>query len=57
MPVFRTEKVRDYAVIAKHHLKNRELSYMRLLIENPATYYNSNPPKLLYFGFLQFLQP
>ena len=27
MPVFRTEKVSDYAVIAKHHLKNRALSY------------------------------
>jgi len=27
MPVFRTEKVRDYAVIAKHHLKNKSLSY------------------------------
>ena len=27
MPVFRTEKVADYAVIAKHHLKNRALSY------------------------------
>ena len=27
MPVFRTEKVSDYAVIAKHHLKNRDLSY------------------------------
>ena len=27
MPVFRTEKVSDYAVIAKHHLKNKTLSY------------------------------
>jgi hypothetical protein len=27
MPVFRAEKVSDYAVIAKHHLKNRALSY------------------------------
>lgn len=27
MPVFRTEKVSDYAVIAKHHLKNKSLSY------------------------------
>jgi hypothetical protein len=27
MPVFRTEKVSDYAVIAKHHLKNKALSY------------------------------
>jgi len=27
MAVFRTEKVSDYAVIAKHHLKNRTLSY------------------------------
>jgi hypothetical protein len=27
MPVFRTEKVSDYAVIAKHHLKNRTMSY------------------------------
>jgi len=27
MPVFRTEKVNDYAVIAKHHLKNKALSY------------------------------
>ena len=27
MPVFRTEKTSDYAVIAKHHLKNRTLSY------------------------------
>ena len=27
MPVFRTEKTSDYAVIAKHHLKNRALSY------------------------------
>ena len=27
MPVFRTEKVKDYAVIAKHHLKNKNLSY------------------------------
>jgi len=27
MPIFRTEKVSDYAVIAKHHLKNRALSY------------------------------
>jgi len=27
MPVFRTEKTNDYAVIAKHHLKNRALSY------------------------------
>jgi len=27
MPVFRTAKVSDYAVIAKHHLKNRTLSY------------------------------
>ena len=27
MPVFRTEKVSGYAVIAKHHLKNKALSY------------------------------
>jgi len=27
MPVFRTEKTSDYAVIAKHHLRNRNLSY------------------------------
>jgi hypothetical protein len=27
MPVFRVEKLGDYAVIAKHHLKNRALSY------------------------------
>ena len=27
MPIFRTKKVSDYAVIAKHHLKNRALSY------------------------------
>jgi len=27
MPIFRTEKTSDYAVIAKHHLKNRALSY------------------------------
>ena len=27
MPVFRTEKVSDYAVIAKHHLRNKVLSY------------------------------
>ena len=27
MPVFRTEKISDYAVIAKHHLKNRALSF------------------------------
>jgi len=27
MPVFRAEKVNDYAVIAKHHLKNKALSY------------------------------
>lgn len=27
MPVFRTEKVNDYAVIAKHHLRNKTLSY------------------------------
>jgi hypothetical protein len=27
MPIFRTEKVGDYAVIAKHHLKNKALSY------------------------------
>ena len=27
MPVFRAEKTNDYAVIAKHHLKNRAISY------------------------------
>ncbi|MCL2217525.1 MAG: hypothetical protein FWB91_10985 [Defluviitaleaceae bacterium] len=27
MPVFRTEKTSGYAVISKHHLKNRTLSY------------------------------